>query len=188
MAAFKRHGGKCRLGISLIIDQQSAPHVFASVQRLKNCGADSVKLSPVIVSNDGKETNRYHQECFAQVREQIERCQAELAAPDFEIFDAYHELETRFDKAYGWCPFVQIVPVIGADLRVYTCQDKAYNLDSGVLGSIENQRFKDFWMDGKDKFFRIDPRRDCRHHCVANAKNKLVHEFLEVDPEHGRFV
>ena len=83
---------------------------------------------------------------------------------------------------------MQILPVIGADLNIYSCQDKAYNFDCGLIGSIQEVRFKDFWFSGKDKFFKIDPSSDCVHHCVADAKNRLVHEYLEADPEHLGFV
>ena len=102
--------------------------------------------------------------------------------------NCYHRQEISFKKDYHWCPYLQVLPVIGADLNVYSCQDKAYNLDCGLIGSIKNMRFKDFWFSDKNKFFKIDPARDCVHHCVADGKNRLVHEYLEADPEHLGFV
>lgn len=67
-------------------------------------------------------------------------------------------------------------------------QDKSYNLDEGVVGSIKEERFKDFWFDGKEKFFRLNPSRDCNHHCLANHKNLLIHEYVNADKEHVGFV
>jgi hypothetical protein len=106
----------------------------------------------------------------------------------FEIYDSYQRQLESFRKEYDWCPYLQILPVIGADQNVYSCQDKAYNLDCGLIGSIRDRRFRDFWTDGKAKFFAIDPSRDCNHHCVADAKNLMVLDYLRADAEHLAFV
>ena len=78
--------------------------------------------------------------------------------------------------------------MIGADLNIYPCQDKAYNLDEGLIGSLKNRSFKDFWVSDKSKFFKINPSIHCNHHCVAHPKNKLILEYLDVDKEHLDFV
>lgn len=186
--SFKAYGGNCTLGVSLIVDQDNASQVFAFLELMRQLGVDSVKVSPCIVSNEGQENNRYHAPIFAEVKEQCRRALAELASDGFEIFDSYHALEDKFSKAYSWCPYQQILTVIGADCQVYSCQDKAYNLTSGLLGSIKEQRFADFWQQDKDKFFTINPGRDCNHHCVANQRNRLVLDYLEADPHHLGFV
>lgn len=188
MEAFKRLGGKCLLGVSLVVDEKNAPHIYDLVQRFKNVGVDSVKVSPCIVSNDGAVNNRYHQPLFATVKPQIQKAKENLESESFLVYDAYHELDEKFSKHYSWCPYLQILPVIGADLNVYSCQDKAYNLESGLIGSLRDISFQEFWMKKKEKFFKIDPSRDCNHHCISNGKNHLVLEYLETDEEHLGFV
>lgn len=188
MAAFKSIGGPCYLGVSLIVDQDNASHLLDSLRRLKETGVDSVKISPCIVSNDAGQNAVYHEKIFQDVREQIGRASTDLASEDFEIFDSYHELGDKFAKDYTWCPYSQILHVIGADLNIYPCQDKAYNLEEGLIGSIKNQRYRDFWKDSRAAFFKIDPSRQCNHHCVANEKNKQVLGYLEVDQNHMMFV
>lgn len=185
---FKKLGGKCYLGVSLVVDKKNAPHVYGLVERLKTIGVDSVKVSPCIISNDGAENDKYHEPVFREVKEQLKNATRNLSSDNFEIFDAYHFLNEEFNKKYTWCPYLQILTVIGADQNVYSCQDKAYNLDEGYIGSIKNQRFKDFWMQDKDKFFKINPSLHCRHRCVANEKNKMLIEYLGVDREHLDFV
>ena len=103
------------------------------------------------------------------------------------MFDAYHELETKFDKDYELCPFLQALCVIGSDLNVYTCQDKAYT-DKGILGSLMEQGFAEFWKDSKSNLRKINPSKDCRHHCVANQKNQILHQYLNTDQVHKAFV
>lgn len=188
MARFKELDGDCYLGVSIVIDRENSSQIFEFTRRLKEIGVDSVKAAPCIVSNDGTENNRYHQPGFAEAKKQIARAIEQLADDSFEIFDAYHELDEKFKKEYDWCPYLQILPIIGADLNVYSCQDKAYNLDEGLLGSIREQRFGEFWSSDKDKFFKINPARDCNHHCVANGKNQMVLEYLNSDRQHLGFV
>lgn len=188
MKAFKHYDGPCILGVSLIVDHNNAEHVFEFIKAMADIGVDSVKISPCIVSNEGSANNDYHKPIFNKVKDQILRAQSKISNPQFEIFDAYHELDEKFDKAYDWCPYCQILPVIGADMNVYTCQDKAYNLNSGRLGSIADQRFKSFWFNGKEKFFSINPSIHCHHHCVANNKNSMLYDYLNSDPIHMGFV
>ncbi|WP_320172156.1 radical SAM protein [Maridesulfovibrio sp.] len=185
---FQKLSGKCFLGVSYIVNQDNAGHVYEMGRRLKDIGVNSVKFSACVVSNDGRENNEYHAPFFQEVKDQTERAVAELADDSYEVFDSYHHLDEKFAKNYSWCPYQQILPIIGADQRIYSCQDKAYNLQCGVLGDIREQRFKDFWFNGHEKFFKINPARDCNHHCVANSKNMLIHEYLGADPEHLAFV
>jgi MoaA/NifB/PqqE/SkfB family radical SAM enzyme len=188
MERFAALEGNCYLGVSLIVDRSNAPHIYAMTGRLKDIGVNSVKISPCVVSNDGAENNMYHRPVFEQVKAEIKKAFEDFADDSFEIFDAYHELGEKFHKHYTWCPYLQILPVIGADLNIYPCQDKAYNLEEGVVGSIKARRFKEFWMSDKEKFFRINPSVLCGHHCVANQKNIMLHEYLNADREHLGFV
>lgn len=184
---FKKHRGKCYLGACIIVDKKNAPHILELATKLKDKGVDNVKIAPCIISNSGKENNEYHKAIFHQVKEQIGST-VKLAEEGFEVFDSYHGQLESFEKQYTWCPYLQILPVIGADLNIYPCQDKAYNLDEGLIGSIRNQRFKDFWFSDKTNFFKINPEQNCNHHCVADAKNRLILDYLSADKEHLSFV
>ena len=185
---FKKLGGSCYLGVSIVVDKLNAPHIYELVSLLRASGSDSVKISPCIVSNDERENSAYHLRLFRTVKGQIAKAIHKCAKKGFEIFDSYHAQLESFDKPYKWCPYLQILPVIGADLNVYSCHDKAYNLKCGLLGSIKNKRLQDFWFSDKNNFFKINPARDCRHHCVADARNRLIFDYLNVDKEHLGFV
>lgn len=185
---FKKLAGKCYLGVCIIVSKNNNSHVYELIKKLKDTGLDSIKIAPCIVSNEGKENNQYHQPLFSAVKEQISRAKHEFSGQGLEIFDSYHTQLETFKKEHTWCPYLQILPIIGADLNIYPCQDKAYNLKQGLIGSIRGRRFKDFWFDNKEKFFRIDPSLHCNHHCVANSKNKLVLDYLNIDKEHSDFV
>lgn len=188
MKDFKAYGGNCALGVSFIIDQKNYQHVYEFIKLIKTTGADSIKLSGCVVDNDGSKNNEYHKPIYDEVKAQAKKAIEELADESFEIYDTYHLLEDKFEKDYEWCPYSQILPVIGADLNIYPCQDKAYNLDNGLVGSIKEKSFKDFWFNDKDKFFKINPKCHCNNHCVANAKNKMILDYLNVDQDHLGFV
>ncbi len=186
--AFSDLSGPCHLGAVVIVDRANAEHVYELSSMLKDTGIQSLKISPCVTNNDGEKSNEYHKSIFKLVKSQIEKISSELVDEDFDLFDSYHMLEEKFNKNYQWCPYLQILPIIGADLNVYSCQDKAYNLSCGVLGSISDKRFKDFWMADKKKFFTINPSKHCKHHCVSNTKNMLLIEHSEIDADHMGFV
>ncbi|HEB72458.1 MAG TPA: radical SAM protein [Nitrospirae bacterium] len=188
IAAFKKLRGACYIGGVIIVNNANFNHIFELTSRLKNVGANTVKISPCIVGDNGPKNNEYHKVFYEQAKEQIRKATEELLEPGFEIYDSYHLLEEKFNKDYRWCPYLQILPVIGADCNVYSCQDKAYNFNGGLLGCIKNQRFMDFWFEDKSRFYKIDPLKHCDHHCVSNDKNKFIIDYLETDNGHMAFV
>jgi MoaA/NifB/PqqE/SkfB family radical SAM enzyme len=186
--SFQKLNGNCYLGVSLIVDKDNYSHVYELTKKLRDIGVQSVKISGCVVSNSGKENNDYHKPFYQIAKDEAQRCVSDLSKDGFEVFDSYHALEEKFDKEYSWCPYLQLCPVIGADLNVYACHDKAYNLDDGVLFSIKDRRFKDGWMNNKEQFFKINPSVNCNNHCVVNEKNKMLLEYLALDKNHLEFV
>ena len=180
--------GKCRLGMNFVLDKDNYTHFYDVVKQLKDIGVDSVKVSPCIVSNTSEGNNDYHEPFFQAAEEIIQTVCLEFEDKNFELYHAYHRQEISFSKEYVWCPYIQILPIIGADLNVYSCHDKAYNLECGLIGTIKDVRFKDFWFKDKSKFFKINPAKNCNHHCAVNSMNEVVWEYLNADPEHLMFV
>lgn len=188
MKNFKALGGPCSLGVSLVVDAKNFEHVYEVIAKVHEIGVDSIKISPCVISNSGEENNRYHEALFQTVQKQITRAKSDFESDNFEIFNSYHFSENEFDKTYGWCPFLQVLPVIGADLNVYPCHDKAYNLENGLMGSIKEVSFKEFWMNDKEKFFKINPSKVCNNRCVPDEKNKMLIDYLNVDRGHLDFL
>ena len=188
LSDFSARQSECVLGASIIVDQRNAPHIAELTRTLKQAGVAHAKISACVVSNDGAENNAYHAGFSDTVRRQIEEARA-LDGDGFEVIDHYHDLAERFDKDYESCPFMQFLTVIGADGKVYSCQDKAYTA-SGELGSIQDRSFKEFWFseDNKAAMAALNPAQSCSHHCVAEGKNRLLHDFLDSAPAHRAFV
>ena len=168
--------------------QDNHQHILDVCTLLKDCKVNHVKVSAAVVSNDVVGNNAYHQAIKGEVARQIEATQA-LADERFTLLNHYHDLEGRFVKQYGTCPFLQFLTVVGADQYVYTCQDKAYT-QLGRMGSIEGRSFNDFWFSEKNQQFlkTFNPSVQCGHHCVSHAKNLAIHDYLSLDHEHANFV
>lgn len=188
MRAFTARDTQCVLGVSLIVGQDNATHVAEICALMKDCGVNHVKVSGAVISNDAAGNNIYHQPIKAEVARQIALAW-QLSDSSFSVINHYHELESRFDKAYTWCPFLQFLTVVGADQQVYTCQDKAYT-DSGRMGSIADRSFADFWYSEENQRFlyEFDPSVRCAHHCVSHTKNLALHDYLSLEKEHAFFV
>ena len=185
---FKKLKGKCFLGASIIVDKHNNKHLTELSLKLSEAGVDSIKFSPCIVDNDAEKNNEYHRLIYDTVKDQISKVKEKLKSHNIEIFDSYHLLNAKFNKNYDWCPYIQILPIIGADCNVYSCQDKAYNLEKGIIGSIKSKSFKEFWFEDKKKFFLINPSVDCLHHCISNEKNNLILQYINSDKDHLEFV
>jgi len=188
MKDFSALEGKCALGVSFIVDAKNYLHTYEFIKLIKTTGANSIKISPCVISNHSNENDEYHKPLFDEVQEQIRKAQDEFEDETFEIYNSFHLFADETYKEYKWCPYMQILPVIGADLNIYPCQDKAYNLDNGLVGNIKDKSFKEFWYEDKEKFFKINPTKDCKHRCVADGKNKMILDYLDVDSKHLGFV
>jgi MoaA/NifB/PqqE/SkfB family radical SAM enzyme len=188
LTEFAARDSKCVLGVSFIVDETNCSHLYDACVLLKNAGVNHVKFSGVVVSNSGAENNTYHASIRNIVTEQIERSRS-LADERFAVINHYHDLDDRFQKSYTACPYLMFLTVIGADCKVYTCQDKAFT-ESGTLGSIKDRRFRDFWFseENRQRLFGLDPSRECTHHCVSHSKNQAIMDLLSIDPDHGTFV
>lgn len=188
MAKFVELKSNCILGVSFIVGKKNCGHILDVCKQLKCIGVNHVKLSGAIVANDPVAVNRYHTDFKELADAQIAEAKT-LADDQFSILDHYHDVDERFDKEYKFCPYLQFLTVIGADCSVYTCQDKAYT-ESGVLGSIKDRSFKDFWFsdENKERIYGLNPSQECGHHCVSHSKNLSIVEHLSLNAEHEVFV
>ena len=179
----------CELGINFIITEHNAGQVYSFIEMMKETGVDHVKVSACIVSTKAEENNRYHEKHFHAALAQIQSAQDDLSDDNFHVVNKFHDFDDKFDKLYASCPFIQFLNVIAADLRVYTCQDKAYTY-AGVLGDLSQQSLKALWESDqyKTRIRDLNPKKDCRHHCVSHEKNLALIDYLTTDRRHIEFV
>jgi MoaA/NifB/PqqE/SkfB family radical SAM enzyme len=182
----------CVLGANLIVTRENSGDVLRFLQLARELGIDHVKVSGAVVSTRPEENYRYIAAFHDAVKAQIREAQATLTGEHFTVIDKVHfpdSTRESFVREYTWCPMARCLTVIAADQNVYACQDKAYTSD-GLLGSIREQRFAELWSSAAlhDRLQRLNPSRDCRHHCVSHGKNLALIDFFEADQEHIDFV
>lgn len=186
--AFADTGTRCVLGVSFILSKDNYRYVPDICRRFRDAGANHVKLAAVVVGNTVEENNTYIRS-FAKEAAPFMAEALAMNSVRFQVLDHFHEMGDRFEKSYTSCPFLQFLTIIGADLGVYTCQDKAYTVE-GLLGSIKGRRFRDYWYSTENlrAVRAVNPSHLCRHHCVSHRKNLSILEYLDLDAEHAAFV
>lgn len=170
----------CEFGINYVVHHKNADIVYKSVRHFKNLGANHIKITPRWITN----FEEYHAPTKDSVLEQIAR-----AREDFQEEGGFQVHDTYSGDFFGVsvakrntsrCYWAQINPVVGADLNVYMCHDKAY-ASSGILGSLKNQSFKDLWFseEAAKIFQAFNPIEKCQHHCANDKKNIMIQEVLD---------
>lgn len=169
----------CDLGVNFIVHRDNCEGLLDFAICLFKSGVENLRVSPMWCPD----FVAYHLPIQEKVEAQLRQVQAWLDAnPETErrrwsVNTSYdlHSSAHSPERAYKQCYFMQTVPVIGADQRVYACHNKAYDM-SGCIGSIANQSFRDLWFSAEAKkvFKSLNPQCDCRHQCANDSKNKHI--------------
>jgi MoaA/NifB/PqqE/SkfB family radical SAM enzyme len=188
----KSQNRKSVLGVNFIVMEENYRDIYKFLKLMKNIGVDHVKISDSIISTKIKENKKYHSFLINSVKTEIKKGKVNLCGGRFSIIDKtgeFNQDKNCYKKEYSWCPFIQCLTVIGADMNLYTCQDKAYT-KKGKLGSLKDKSFKKLWFSEKVKkrFFKLNPSRDCGHHCTQHDKNLMLLNYLGLDENHREFV
>ncbi len=181
----------CELGINFVATPENVGEVRAFLARMKAIGVAHVKVSEVVVSTD-EEENAAHLATYAdELRARVESAKRDLAGNGFAIVDRIggHASVAHHHATQATCPMLHWLVAIGADLNVYTCQDKAYS-PSGLIGSLRDRSFVEFWRDPEThrRVLSHNPGRNCRHHCAQEAKIATLVEFRDAGLAHTEFV
>ncbi len=188
---FSKNKKGCKLGISFIVTKENHSKIFKYVELMKKIGVDHVKLSECVVSKDWRQNRKYMGRFFISAKKQIGKS-LRLADENFSVIDRFQfpdKYNNNYKKPYTFCAFAQCLVIIGADLNVYSCQDKAYTT-LGKLFSIRDQSFAEGWFsqENKDSLRKLNPSRACMHHCTQHAKNLMLLEYFAVNNAHLGFV
>ena len=166
----------CDLAINYIIHRKNCHELVAFARVLKDCGVMNVRFSPMWIPN----FRNYHAPIKDMVAAQLHEAQ-ELVDDTFTVNSTF-DLDSSAhspERAYTRCFFMQTVPVVGADQKVYACHNKAYD-HTGCIGSIADKRFKELWFsDEAKRFFEtLNPQEACRHQCANDSKNRNIMNLI----------
>lgn len=169
---FSKIKNNCNLGVNYIITKENHETLIEAYDFISSLGIDNIRFSPLWIPN----FYPYHSYIKDKVEQQLNYIYSNTL---IDTFDSYKIFPLANKRTYKKCYFSQIVPVIGADLNIYTCHNKAYD-PTGLIGSIRNNKFSDIWFSEKTKKFFQDFRTDilCNHQCANDQKNKIIDEIL----------
>lgn len=172
---FSKIKGSCNLGVNYIITKENYDKLLEAFNFMIVIGADNIRFSPVWVPD----FYNYHNEIQHQVRGQLDYIYKQNKK-GVSIFDSYYIPPIVNKRGYDRCLFSQIVPVIGADLNIYTCHNMAYS-PRALIESIKNKKFSEVWFSEKTKKFfqNFKPNISCNHQCANDTKNKILHEIMD---------
>jgi len=170
--------------VNFIITKENYKGLEKAAKLLKSLGIDNVRFSPVWIKN----MTNYHDSIKKEVIQSIKNIKEKFEDNNFKIYSGYHKAaisKIALYRSYTKCPFMQIVPVIGADSNVYNCHNQSYS-EEGIIGSIKNQTFSDLWFSEKtSKYFEsFNPQEHCQGiQCTADKKNVLLNNMLDASPD-----
>jgi len=197
--AQRRLGTGCSIGVGFVVTPDNWQDVVEATRLAKSLGADNIRISAQFSNDDEKLFAEFHAEAAALCKEAEaagqERPQPGAAVPHgYGGFTVYNRFGDRLEDLRvkqpedRLCGYQFFTTYIGADLQVYRCCGYAYN-DRGHIGSLTDQRFKDFWMSQErfDKQMNFDGR-GCER-CQFRKINSALAYALEPEPQmHEEFV
>jgi len=165
----------CDLGVNYIVHQTNYLGLGLFARKLKDIGVNNLRVSPMWVPDIAK----YHAQIQGHVQRELDLCQ-DLIDDKFTVNSTYNIAGKSNTRSYDKCFYMQTVPVIGADQVVYACHNKAYD-NTGAIGSITGQSFKDLWFSPETKkvFDELNPRHVCQHECANDKKNIFIHQLVD---------
>jgi len=173
----------CDLSINYIVHNKNYKNLFEFTQLLKNSGVNNVRYSPMYTDD----FLDHHMPIKDYVNNELMKISS-LKDKDFTVNSTYRIGESESSHSntrnYSRCFTMQTVPVIGADLNLYSCHNKAYD-SSGLIGSLKGQKFKELWFskEAKEFFESFNPKLKCMHECSADRKNNIINEFVETSKD-----
>jgi MoaA/NifB/PqqE/SkfB family radical SAM enzyme len=173
--------GSTNLGVNYIIHKDNYKGIYDITSILKDHGVENIRYSPMY----SNEFYTYHNEIYKDVNNEIKKTIKNLNSKSFQIFSSYpdtiNENNIRHGsiRTYKRCYIMETVPVIGADLNVYACHNKAYD-NTGLIGSLESLTFKELWFSDKTRklFNNFNPKLKCMHECANDNKNIIINDYI----------
>lgn len=183
----KIKSSQTNLGVNYIVHKDNYSGINEITATLKDCGVDNIRFSPVYIEN----FQDYHNKIVNQVNNEIDLVKDKYQIKDFQIYSSYPKILMESNirhgasRSYSRCYIMETVPVIGADLNVYACHNKAYD-NTGLIGSIKSKKFSEMWFskETRNLFNNFNPMMSCKHECANDKKNIIINDYLRNTSDH----
>lgn len=176
-----------KLGMGFVVSNENAHEIYDACLKAKEYGADNVRISAVFHPN----SLYYFDDKTIEIGRELSAKAEELNDDKFHIYNIFPE---RIDNIlsgkqdYKYCGTKDILCLVGADSKVYTCCTLAYN-KLGLIGDLKEKSLQKIWNseEKKDRFNKFDARLNCKCMCLYEKRNKEILALLQ-DPIHKNFI
>lgn len=175
------------IGVGFVVTKENWQEVVIATEKAKSWGVNNIRISAIFSEDDIDYFDGFWEEANELCKEAKKLEDPKQNFKVFNLFDDRSEDLKLGHPDYSFCTYQHLNSYIGGDLNVYRCCNLAYNL-RGKLGSIENMRFKDFWLSREKEDVMGDfDARGCPL-CMFSNKNRLALYAIESNPKHVNFV
>ena len=168
----------CDAEINFITTKENYKHIEEACAMVKAIGSENIRFCPMY-NND---FINYHIPIKDEVNRRLANARKLYEDDSFHVYSSYDSIDdVPLHRPYNKCYFCQINPVIGADLQVYACHDRAYDY-KGIVGSLKDKTFKELWFseEAKKFFNEFDAQRLCDgDQCSSEKRNLNIYKLLE---------
>lgn len=168
------------IGYSFTVTDINYQELLMATKLAYSLGCDNIRFGAVFQN----ENDEFFDGMYKSVIEQCELLK-EYETNDFQVFELFterFEMLKRRSPDFEFCGIQHFTTFIGADLNVYRCCTQAYNKELGLLGSIKDQKFSQFW-EKVDFDFNA---KQCPR-CSPYLKNKAINYAIQ-KPQHVNFI
>lgn len=180
-----RTGSSIVIGFGFVVTHENWREVVDAARIAKSLGVDSFRISAVFQPENDRYFTDFYDEASALCKEA-----EQLSEGRFRVVNSFGNRLADLRQGapdYGRCLYMEFTTYIAGTLQVFTCCGQSYN-ERGLIGSIENQRFKDFWLsEEKQAFFKSFDARGCAK-CQFNGQNRLMNYAVDKAAQHVNFV
>ena len=174
------------IGVGFVVTKENWKEIYEAVRTYSDLGVDNARLSAVFTPEDFE----YHKEYYEEAKELVLKAQQDFETEDFKVFNLFGDRAEdliQHNPDYDFCGYMHFNVYIGGDLKVYTCCNNAYST-LGDMGSLEEQRFKDYWNSSEKLSNYASFNAKACSRCMFNNKNKFINYLIESDPVHVNYV
>ena len=175
------------IGIGFVVNRENYQEIYEAAVMAKELGVDNFRISAAFTPMGFK-----YFDTFLEEAKDLAKKAESLSDDTFTVFNLFNDrVSDTFDgtQDYDNCPIKDLLSYVGADYNVYTCCTLAYN-DSGLIGSIKDQSFKDLWdsTHKTDMFDSHKPCDRCQHPCMYKGKNDFINYCIKPDAKHVNYI
>tara|TARA_Y100000310_G_scaffold336228_1_gene420208 strand:- start:3233 stop:4348 length:1116 start_codon:yes stop_codon:yes gene_type:complete len=174
------------IGVGFVVTKENWKEIYDAVEIYRDLGVDNARISAVFTPEDFD----YFAEFYEDAKALAQKAKDDFETEEFKVFNLFGDRIGDLilqQPDYEFCPYMHLNTYIGGDLKVYTCCNNAYN-DHGDMGSLENQRFIDYWLSKQkvEKYSKF--KASSCERCMFNNKNRFINYMIEDNPVHVNYI